>query len=148
MNLSKQSAWSESQISDYLDKTIIPIRLAVPDGDYPLLCSVWYRWDQNKLYCASHKNSYLVSCLERSLACGFEIAADQPPYRGVRGKARVSLLKAGTEANLKALIEKYQGDKPSELRDFLLSRVDDEYVVQLEPVWVTSWDYSKRMGKS
>ncbi|MGK0337986.1 MAG: hypothetical protein ACJAWF_002611, partial [Candidatus Azotimanducaceae bacterium] len=78
MKIADSSAWQMPAIQDHLEKHVIPIRLAVADGEFPLICSVWYLWDapSASILCASHESSYLVSKLQKSAKCGFEVAAD------------------------------------------------------------------------
>jgi len=147
MKIAESSAWQMPTIKDHLEKQVIPIRLAVVDGEFPLICSVWYLWDEPtaSILCASHENSYLVSRLQQSGKCGFEVAADNPPYKGVRGKADVSLEREGVEETLQRMISRYLDSGNNGLADWLLSRVEQEYVLRIQPHWMTSWDFSSRM---
>jgi len=147
MKIADTSKWQLPGIQDHLNEQVIPIRLAVADGDFPLICSVWYLWDEPtaSILCASHEKSYLVSLLQKSGKCGFEVAADNPPYKGVRGKASVSLEREGVEETLQRLISRYLDSANDGLADWLLSRTEQEYVLRIQPHWVTSWDFSSRM---
>ena len=49
------------------------------------------------------------------------------------------------EVTLKALIKRYLGTSNQSLAAWLLSRADDEYIVEIRPAWITSWDYGNRM---
>ena len=77
--------------------------------------------------------------------CAFEIAPNEPPYQGVRGKAQVSSNRENAESTLLSLIDRYLGGTNKSLAKWLLSRVDDELEFVLTPTWVTSWDYGGRM---
>lgn len=147
MKIPSSSAWSLSQIGQFLTGQVIPIRLAVFDDDYPLICSVWFIWDPEteELLCASHEGSYLVSKLKKNNRIGFEVAPEAPPYKGVRGKAKVSLVREGVADVLPRLIDRYLADRNDSLAKWLLSRVEEEYLLRIKPEWVTSWDYSARM---
>ena len=147
MKIAESSSWQMPEIQEHLEQVVIPIRLAVADGEFPLICSVWYLWDEptSSILCASHENSYLVSRLEQSPKCGFEVGADNPPYKGVRGKANVSLEREGVEDVLQSLISRYLTAGNNGLADWLLSRVEQECVLRIQPQWLTSWDYSSRM---
>ncbi|MDH3312264.1 MAG: pyridoxamine 5'-phosphate oxidase family protein [Nitrosopumilus sp.] len=61
----------------------IPIRIAFikPDGT-PNVISLWYAIENEKIYCATQKTAKIVSYLKSNPKCGFEIAADKPPYGG------------------------------------------------------------------
>ena len=145
--ISEQSDWSASQINEFLTGTVIPVRLAVMDDGFPLICSVWFdvEPDTGDLVCAVHRDSRLARLLKETQRCGFEIAPSEPPYHGVRGKGEVSLDPEPAEATLRRLIRRYLGDTNSSLAAWLLSRVDGELEVRIHPVWVTAWDYRDRM---
>ena len=65
----------------------IPIRIAfIESTDLPSVISLWYVCNDDKIYCATQKTAKIVSYLQKNPACGFEIAADKPPYKGMRGK--------------------------------------------------------------
>lgn len=149
MKISQKSAWNEETVENYLSKTAIPIRLSVVQDDYPLLCSVWFQYDADNqlLKCASHQSSALVRALKKTPKCSFEIAPNEPPYMGVRGKGEVTLTRQGTKATLEGLISRYLGKAESPLATWLLSRAEEEYVIEISPVWLTAWDYSQRMGE-
>lgn len=148
MNLNKTSAWSEVEIRSYLTTSTIPMRIATSTEGFPTLCSVWYMFDDQNgdLLCVSHENSRLVSDLMANEKCAFEIAPNDPPYRGVRGKAVVTLSKDHARETLSTVIPRYLGDTDSRLAKWLIGRSDEEYVLRLKPVQLTSWDYSERMS--
>ena len=125
----------------------MPIRLAVQDGDFPLVCSVWFLYDDQaqSILCASHESSYLIKLLKRNPKCAFEVAPNEPPYHGVRGKADVMLHQDQVGDLLNNLIQRYLGDSNDQLASWLLSRVEQEWVLELKPRWMTAWDYSARM---
>ena len=148
MKLNKSSAWSEAETRSFLTTRAIPIRIATSTDSYPTLCSVWYLFDEEKddLLCVSHENSQLVSDLKANNKCAFEIAPNEAPYCGVRGKAIVTLSKEHTLATLSTLIERYLGNTDSRLAKWLIGRIDEEYVLRLTPVQMTTWDYSEIMS--
>ncbi len=132
----------------FLESSTIPIRISVQDGDYPLICSVWYECLDGNLCIVSHKDSRLAQLLQANGRCAFEIAPNDPPYCGVRGKADVTTSNTGAEPILKRVIERYLGNTNQRLADWLLGRVADELVFTLEPTWATSWDYGSRMEEA
>lgn len=147
MKIASSSDWSEAQITSFLTATTIPIRLAVQDGDYPTICSVWYAYAESAkaIYCVSHQSSHLVKLLRETGRCGFEVAPNEPPYQGVRGKAQVDFQTSDATEMLTGLIERYLGSTDSQLARWLLGRVAEEVVIELKPTWITAWDYSGRM---
>ena len=68
------------------------------------------------------------------------------PYRGVRGTAKAEILADRAPDMLPRLIERYLGDAPSPLADWLLSRLDREVAIRLHDLRVTSFDYTPRMS--
>ena len=148
MNLIKSSAWSEAKVSSFLSTSTIPMRIATSTTSFPTLCSVWYMFDeqQGDLLCVSHENSRLVSDLMENQKCSFEIAPNDPPYCGVRGKAVVTLSKDNALETLNTVMPRYLGGTESRLAKWLIGRSEEEYVVRLTPVQLTSWDYSERMS--
>jgi len=45
----------------------------------------------NKIFCATQRSAKIVEYLSKNTKCGFEIASDNPPYKGVRGYGNVKL---------------------------------------------------------
>jgi hypothetical protein len=56
------------------------------------------------------------------------------------------LVPAEGAQRLGELIDRYLGDRDSDLARWLLSRADGEVAIRLRPRWITSWDFSARMG--
>ena len=79
--------------------------------------------------------------------CGFEVAADSMPYRGVRGQGIAGMTLGNSERLLERLIQRYAIDPGAYLAKWLLSRSNDEYVLCISPNWLTAWDFSSRMKK-
>jgi len=150
MLISKTSAWSHEILASYLEDAAIPMRIATYGNEFPSICSVWFFFDPERelLLCASHKNSQLVKQLTRNNKCAFEIAPNDPPYKGVRGRGQVTLTHAGVEDTLHKLIDRYLGDSNDSLAKWLLDRKEEEYVIELSPSWITSWDYGHRMERN
>ena len=126
--------------------TKIPIRIGFikPNGA-PSIISLWYIDIDGKIYCATQKTAKILQYLENQPICGFEIAADQPPYKGSRGEGKVKLIPSEGPEILKILIKKYLGDKESTLSKFLLSHSKNEIAIEITPTKIFHYDYSKRM---
>jgi nitroimidazol reductase NimA-like FMN-containing flavoprotein (pyridoxamine 5'-phosphate oxidase superfamily) len=146
MTPERKGPWSVDRISRHLDESTIPIRLACrnPAG-FPLVVSLWYLWREEALWCAIRPESALVRFLRADARCGFEVAGDVPPYRGVRGYGRARLVPERGEAVLRALVLRYLGSDEGSLARWLLSRAAREVAVRIEPQRFLSWDYSERM---
>ena len=126
--------------------TKIPIRIGFikPNGA-PSIISLWYIDINGKIYCATQKTAKILHYLENKPTCGFEIAGDQPPYKGSRGEGTVKIIPSKGSEILKMLIKKYLGDKESKLSKFLTSHSKNEIAIEITPRKIFHYDYSKRM---
>jgi hypothetical protein len=140
----RSGPWSDERIRRYLGDTVIPVRLASM-GAFPLVQSLWFLPEGLDLWCATQADSVLARRLRSDARCGFEISADDPPYRGVRGSGHATLLPEAAADILPRLLERYQVAADSPLASWLLSRMDTEVAVRISPRTVSSWDYSPRM---
>jgi len=140
------SAWSAPQIRQFLVQTEIPVRLAcLADQGRPLLCSLWFLYDDDAIWCATPRSARLAGILARDPRCAFEIAGDLMPYRGVRGQGTATLSRAAGPAVLLRLIDRYLHSRDSGFARWLVARQDDEVAIRIDPDWLTSWDFSTRM---
>lgn len=140
----RSGPWSDEEIRRYLDATVIPVRLASM-GTFPLVQSLWFLPDGLDLWCATQSDSVLARRLRADPRCGFEVSADAPPYRGVRGTGHAVLVPEAAVDTLPRLIERYQVGGASPLATWLLSRIETEVAVHITPRTLASWDYSPRM---
>ncbi len=138
--------WSESETRDFLIEARIPMRLAAntPSG-FPVVLSLWFLPEGDELLAAVHEESRIAKRLSDDPRCAFEIALNDPPYRGVRGNATASLEREGARGLLETLLHRYLGSVDSSLGRFLLGRADEELVIRLRLHRIDSWDYSERM---
>jgi nitroimidazol reductase NimA-like FMN-containing flavoprotein (pyridoxamine 5'-phosphate oxidase superfamily) len=131
----------------FLDASVIPLRLGcVAPSGWPLVISLWFMREDDGLVCATQRSSSLVRALEASPRCAFEVAGEQPPYRGVRGRAHVLVEPDDDLATLRALLLRYQGSTDGSLARRLLGRTTPEVRLRLDPTELTSWDYARRMS--
>ena len=149
MVLRPNSVWSLQAIEDFLDGQRIPVRLAclTPSGG-PVVCSLWYLYDDGALWCATQKSARVAGYLALQPACGFEIAPEAMPYRGVRGQGIATLSQERGPYVLERLIDRYLGNRGSEFARWLLKRAHKEVAIKIDPGWMTSWDFSPRMKTS
>ena len=138
--------WDRPAIEDYLRGTTIPIRIASAGRTSPLVQSLWFLYAEDALWCCTQREAVLTRRLLSEPRCGFEVSGDQPPYRGVRGTAKAEILADRAPDMLPRLIDRYLGDAPSPLADWLLSRLDQEVAIRLHDLRVTSFDYTPRMS--
>jgi nitroimidazol reductase NimA-like FMN-containing flavoprotein (pyridoxamine 5'-phosphate oxidase superfamily) len=138
--------WTAEQAASFVDSARIPVRLATTGGSGPTVQSMWFVRDGGMLWCATRDDAFVVTRLQRDPRCGFEVAADTPPYRGVRGTATAQVLAAEGEQVLRRLLDRYLGGTSSSLARWLLSRADREVALCLTPLTLVSWDYTTRMS--
>jgi len=130
----------------YLRDTVVPLRLACTTSTgWPLVLSLWYLYRDGALWCATSPRALILRHLEHDGRCGFEVAPNEPPYRGVRGQAQAVLIRGAGGGLLEQLIQRYLGTTDSPLARQLLSRATEEVAIRLTPTRVSSWDYRRRM---
>ena len=136
----------KKNFDNLISDTKIPIRIAFlkPDGT-PNIISLWYEQIDGKIYCATQRSAKIVSFLEKNPICGFEIAADKPPYKGARGNGIARILDDKGEKILSILMEKYLGQKESKLSKYLKKNSKTEVAIEISPTKIFNYDYSKRM---
>ena len=147
MNLDNlRGPFSPDEVDAFLDRSVIPMRLAAvgPQG-WPLILSLWFVRQGDELLAATRPTSTLVACLKDNPKCGFEIAGDEPPYRGVRGRASVVLEDRAGGPVLERLLTRYLGGTSGPLAKKLLAHADDEVCRRLRPLSLVSWDFTRRM---
>lgn len=138
--------WSRQRIERFFGAQAIPLRLACrSDSGWPFVASHWYLYRDGALWCATQGSAAVVRHLRAEPRCGFEVATNGLPYRGVRGQARARIVPEAGAQILRELIERYLGSAQSELAAWLLSRQASEVAIRLDPVRLRSWDYSRRM---
>ncbi len=137
------------RIAEYLRVVRIPLRLAclTPSG-WPLVLSLWYVYKDGAIYCATQESARVVSYLRQNSNCAFEVAADLPPYCGVRGRAQAFIEPSQGPAILAQLIHRYLPNPESPLARDLLNRQDREVAIRLEPRTIYTWDFTERMQSS
>jgi nitroimidazol reductase NimA-like FMN-containing flavoprotein (pyridoxamine 5'-phosphate oxidase superfamily) len=142
------SAWDTQAIDKFLRTTVIPISLACNNkAGAPLICSLWYLYDDEVLWCATSQSASIVKFLEHESRCAFEIAPESMPYRGVRGQGQATMVAEQGPAVLLQLIDKYLGTRETEFAAWLIGRSADEVAIRIEPDWLNSWDFSSRMSR-
>lgn len=138
--------WAQARVREFLAETQIPMRLAAnTDSGFPIVLSLWFLAQDEEILAVVHRDARIAKRLKADARCAFEIAPDEPPYRGVRGQATASLSSDGAAPLLERLLDRYLGSTDSSLGDFLLARAEEELIVRLRPIWIASWDYSRRM---
>lgn len=143
----RSGPWSPARVEAHLLESVLPLRLAcVTASGHPQVLSLWYLWRDGALWCATSPRARVVAGLAREPRCGFEVAADAPPYRGVRGRGHATLDRTRGGEILTALVDRYLGTRDTRFARWLLSRAADEVAIRIEPETLASWDFTRRMG--
>lgn len=144
--MKRKGPWKQVEIDRYLEDVRVPARIAVTGRrGRPIVVSAWFLWRDGAIWCASARSSAMVQALEADPRCGFEIAADAPPYCGVRGQGEAEILDGG-EALLRELYRRYGGHEDHEFGRWLLGRDAEEVRIRIAPERMMSWDYRDRMA--
>ncbi len=138
-----------NKVKDYLNQTIIPLRLSGTNTfGWPFVMSLWYVSLNEKIYLATIKSAKVVKYLSNNPKCAFEIASDIPPYCGIRGQAKADINESKGDEILKILLNRYLGGIDNPLAQQLLSRSEQEVAIELTPIKLYQWNYSDRMHDS
>ena len=149
MTFDIRGPWGEEEAARFLGAVSIPIRLACVGADgFPRVVSLWYRYEAGNFYCVTHRDSKLTTLLRRNEKVGFEVSPNEPPYQGVRGQGIVTLHEDGGAETLNAHLQRYLGGTSSSLARWLLSRADEELLVQITVKRLFCWDYRERMTQA
>lgn len=133
-------------VADYLASARIPLRLAcVSRSGWPSVASLWYLPEDGRLWCATPARAHVARLLGREARCGFEVAENDAPYRGVRGQGRAHLDPARGSEILRKLVRRYLGSEQSPFARWLLSRDEPEVAIGIEVERITGWDFTRRM---
>jgi len=138
--------WNHAPIAAFLAESCIPLRLAITDSSgCPRVISLWFLPDADGLWCATQATAQVIRFLGAEARCGFEVAGDLPPYRGVRGTGIASLHPERGEEVLRKLLLRYRIAPESRLAAGLLAKADSEVAIRIAPTRISSWDFSQRM---
>lgn len=139
--------WDRATMESFLAGQVIPVRLATSGRSGPIVQSMWFDYVDGQIWCSTQADSVIVRRLRHDQRVGYEVAPDDPPYHGVRGRAIADVVHLGASEVLDRLIAKYLDDPDSRLARWLRSRSPTEVSLALTPLTMRSWDYSSRMGE-
>jgi nitroimidazol reductase NimA-like FMN-containing flavoprotein (pyridoxamine 5'-phosphate oxidase superfamily) len=136
-------------IEQYLAEIQIPLRLScISASGWPVVLSLWYLFEEGNLFCATPLRSRVVAYLVDEPRCAFEVASDQPPYCGVRGRALATIDQERGLEILERLLRRYMGGTENALAQQLLSRSQPEVAIRLTPSSYHTWNFTDRMADS
>ena len=145
-NTKLKGCWSGAEVASYLDRSLIPLRLAVHDSSgSPWVLSLWFLYENGALWCATNAQAKLISYLQADAQCGFEVSGETPPYKGVRGKGQATLVPERGGEILLRLLGRYGIGLESGLAKSLLAKVEQEVAICITPSHISSWDFTSRM---
>ena len=122
-----------------------PIRLAVQGEDRAAkIISLWYQYRDGCFYSVTHDSSWVVQQLKTNNQVGFEIAANTPPYKGIRGIGRLSVSELQDDLQ-EQLLDHYLGSRHSDFACWLLSHKAGEMVIEIRPEKISTWNYTEKM---
>ena len=137
--------WDRGRVDRFLEDAQVPVRIGCrTPADHPWMVSLWFRWD-GAVHCATSADADLVRFLAADDHVSFEISTNDPPYRGIRGRGRVSVTADEDRRLLRELLERYLGGTDNELAERLLRPDREEVHIRIEPDRIHSWDYRDRM---
>lgn len=140
--------WSRERIDRFLHTAVVPLRLGcLSRSGAPLVLSHWFAWRDGALWCATAGHSQVAGRLRADPRCAFEVATNDPPYQGVRGQGRATLVPERGEEILRALIHRYLGGEDSSFARWLLDRAAAEVAIRIDPRRLRSWDFTRRMTR-
>lgn len=118
--------------------------MSTPSG--PLIVPLWFEYRDGRLLSCSSEDSLLVISLRAEGAVAFDLSTNDLPYQGIRGRGHARCEIAPDDHRLISLLRRYLGGTDSQLAEWLLKRPGPEALIEIEISWLTSWDFSGRMG--
>jgi hypothetical protein len=138
-----------SDVELFLTEVSIPIRVAcLTPSDWPIVVSLWYLFEDGKIFCATKQTAKIVTYLSRNQQCGFEVAGDFPPYCGVRGRGTASIDPIRGLEILNKLLVRYSIGQDTPLARKLLSNAQSEVAIVIQPESIHTWNFTERMKQS
>jgi nitroimidazol reductase NimA-like FMN-containing flavoprotein (pyridoxamine 5'-phosphate oxidase superfamily) len=139
---------SEPEIEEFLrnSKTILRLGTVDQKGE-PMIHPVWYYFDAGRLYIITGKSTQKAQNIGRTSRVYFSIDTDSVPAKGVKGKARASVMKDPAKAQTIAekLVMKYLGNLNDEAAKSFIRGIHsgNNIIIELVPSYYAAWDYGK-----
>lgn len=144
--LSPKSSWQVTEIEAFLAEARLPLRVSTLSADgFPHITSLWFHYRGGRFYCCTQRNAQISLHLGQNPRAGFEVAVNDPPYRGISGVGMARVLDADAREVMETVVDRYLGTRDRKLKDWLMSRLATEVIIEITPHRLTSWDFSHRM---
>jgi nitroimidazol reductase NimA-like FMN-containing flavoprotein (pyridoxamine 5'-phosphate oxidase superfamily) len=138
----------QSEVDTFLSSSKTPLRLGTVDskGD-PMIHPLWFYYLNDKLYILSLKDNMKVRNIRGKRRVYFSIDTDAEPHKGVKGKGTAVIL-ADVEESVpisEKIVTKYLGDLSTPMAKRIIDGVRNgsEALVEISPLYFSTWDYSK-----
>lgn len=141
------SKLTEEQTNAFLQNSKLNLLLGTIDKTMePNVHPVWFLFQNGKLYVETSKTSKKAKNIHEKNTVYFCIDDEKIPYKGVRGKGKVTI-HDDPQFNLpiaEKIMLKYTGSLNNEVARFLLDGVKNGFSVILEisPDYFSTWDHS------
>lgn len=140
-------SWSGAEIEAFFEESRIPLRVSFMTKNGMLIVPVWFEYRAGCFLSCSPNSSLLVSSLREHPEIAFDISTNDIPYRGVRGRGLARCSMAPDKVALEKMLNRYVSGTDNALAEWLLGRSSAEAIIEIEPSWLTSWDFSNRMDR-
>jgi len=142
-----EGEWTQTETEMFLERALVPVRIGCHSTSGGLwMLSLWYRWRDGRIECATPVDADIVSFLRADDAVCFEVSTNRPPYMGVRGNGTATVGADEGKQTLRALVERYLGGTDTDLARWLLRDDREETVLRLDPARLYTWDFTPRMA--
>jgi uncharacterized pyridoxamine 5'-phosphate oxidase family protein len=142
---------SERDIKDFLTTKVLNIHLGtVDENGHANIHPAWYYYEDSKekIYVETGRHSKKMENLARNNTIYFCIDDPNPPYKGVRGKGNVEVLRDVTFNILIAqkIHLRYLGNLEHPIAHELMDAIKkgQSVVLEISPKYYSTWDYSKQ----
>jgi nitroimidazol reductase NimA-like FMN-containing flavoprotein (pyridoxamine 5'-phosphate oxidase superfamily) len=138
----------QSEVDTFLTSTKGPLRLGTVDakGD-PMIHPLWFYYLNERLYILSLKDNLKVRNIRGKRRVYVSIDTDAEPHKGVKGKGNAMILAdIGKAVPIsEKMISKYLGDPNTAMAKRILGGIRNgtEVLVEITPLYFSTWDYSK-----
>ncbi len=138
----------QAEIEVFLTSSKTPLRLGTVDskGD-PMIHPVWFHYLNSKLYLLSIRDNRKVRNIRGKKTIYFSVDTDAEPHKGVKGKGNATIVEdVGKSVPIsEKIIAKYLGDLSTPMAKRVIDgvRKGSEVLVEITPLYFSTWDYSK-----